>query len=212
MSVLNFQADFRYRAGFQLQCDFVVEAGITALVGPSGSGKSTTLHLIAGLLRPDRGRIELGKRVLFDRERKLCLPPEQRAVGYVFQDYQLFPHLSVEQNLRYGQRRRPARQIDFAHLVDVLELGSLLQRWPSELSGGQKQRTALGRAILRGPELLLLDEPLSALDAELRNSVAAFLQRVIREYAIPTILVSHDSLAVEQLADRIVRLEAGHVV
>lgn len=207
MSLLHFDCRFRRSSRFALDLAFDAGAGVTALVGPSGCGKTTTLRLIAGLLTPDDGRIQLGERVLFDRAKRINLPPEQRSLGLVFQDYQLFPHLTVEQNLRYGLARNPKSPIEFAHVVDILELGPLLSAWPHSLSGGESQRTAIGRAILRGPQLLLLDEPLSALDPELRESISGYLERVIGEYQIPTLLVTHDPASIERLAHTTIRIK-----
>lgn len=202
MAVLQFDCQFGYGAGFQLRLQFELEEGVVALVGPSGVGKTTTLQLIAGLLQPTYGRIVLDDRVLCDVERRVFVPPEHREIGLVPQDYLLFPHLTVEQNLRYGLRRNRRSPFDYAHLVDVLELGDLQTRYPAALSGGQRQRVAIGRAILRGPRLLLLDEPLSALDDQLKQQVVAFLRRTLSEYPVPTLLVSHDQASVETLAAR----------
>ena len=207
MSLLQFDCRFRYSTRFALDLAFDAGAGVTALLGLSGCGKTTTLRLIAGLLKPDSGRIQLGERVLFDATKRVNLPPEQRTLGLVFQDYQLFPHLTVEQNLRYGLARSPSSPLDFAHVVDILELRPLLSAWPQSLSGGEKQRTAIGRAILRGPQLLLLDEPLSALDPDLRESISGYLQRVIGEYHIPTLLVTHDPQSIERLAHTTIRIK-----
>ena len=207
MSLLQVDCRFRYSTRFALDLAFDAGAGVTALLGPSGCGKTTTLRLIAGLLKPDSGRIQLGERVLFDATKRVNLPPEQRTLGLVFQDYQLFPHLTVEQNLRYGLARSPSSPLDFAHVVDILELRPLLSAWPQSLSGGEKQRTAIGRAILRGPQLLLLDEPLSALDPDLRESISGYLQRVIGEYHIPTLLVTHDPQSIERLAHTTIRIK-----
>jgi molybdate transport system ATP-binding protein len=201
MSVLYFDCRFQYATGFKLEFQFVAERGVTAIVGPSGSGKTTILNLIAGLLRPDRGRISLHEKVLFDSAARIDLPPERRGVGYVIQDYQLFPHLTVEDNLCYGWRRRAGKGgVEIDKIVSTLELAEVLQRSPNSLSGGQKQRVALGRAILRNPQLLLLDEPLNALDADLRAAIAEYLGRVIGEFQIPTLLVSHDQESVGSLA------------
>ncbi|MFO0904423.1 MAG: ATP-binding cassette domain-containing protein [Pirellulales bacterium] len=202
MAVLQFDCQFAYGAAFQLRLQFELEDGVTALVGPSGVGKTTTLQLIAGLLQPTHGRIVLDDRVLCDVERRVFVPPEHREIGLVPQDYLLFPHLTVEQNLRYGLRRNRRSPFDYAHLVDVLELGDLQTRYPAALSGGQRQRVAIGRAILRGPRLLLLDEPLSALDDQLKQQVVAFLRRTLSEYPVPTLLVSHDQASVETLVAR----------
>jgi len=207
MSVLRFDCRFSYPAGFGLNFAFVAERGVIALVGPSGSGKTTVLHLIAGLLKPQNGTITLHDQVLFDSKMRVNLPPEGRGVGYVFQDYQLFPHLTVGKNLRYGQRRTRQTGIDFDRIVNILELGDLLRRYPYSLSGGQKQRVAVGRALLRSPKLLLLDEPLSALDPSLRASVAEHLVRAIEEFHIPTLLVSHDRESIEWLAHTTVSMD-----
>jgi len=206
MSLLQFDCRFSYASRFALELAFEAGEGITALVGPSGCGKTTTLRLIAGLLRPSSGRIQLEDQVLFDPSRGINLPPERRSLGLVFQDYQLFPHLTVEQNLRYGLARNLGAKIDFAHLVKILELGPLLAARPRSLSGGEKQRTAIGRAILRSPRLLLLDEPLSALDPKLRESISGYLQRIIGEYKLPTLLVTHDPQSIERLAHTTVRI------
>jgi molybdate transport system ATP-binding protein len=200
MSLLQFDCRFRYDSGFRLDFAFDANSGVTALVGPSGSGKTTVLNLIAGLLEPNPGTIRLHDRALFDSRARINLPPERRDVGYVFQDYQLFPHLNVADNLRYGQRRTQSAGIAYDRIVEILELGELTPRFPFSLSGGQKQRVALGRALLRSPQLLLLDEPLSALDAELRASVAAYLSRAIAEFKLPTLLVTHDQESVAALA------------
>jgi molybdate transport system ATP-binding protein len=207
MRSLVFDCEFRYSSGFELTLRFETDAEVTALVGPSGCGKTTVLHLIAGLLSPSQGRIALNGRTWVDIQAGICLPPERRAIGLVPQDFQLFPHLSVERNLRYGLRRNPPGKFAFEHLTDVLELRGLLERRPLELSGGQKQRVAFGRALLRSPDLLLLDEPLSALDESLKATVVEFLQRVFAEYHVPTILVSHDTASVAALAQQRVVLK-----
>src|SRR5262245_5893912 len=206
MPVLRFDCRFSYPEGFALNFSCVVENQITALVGPSGCGKTTVLNLIAGLLTPDQGTIVLHDQLLFDSKAGTDVPAHLRQIGYVFQDYRLFPHLTVEHNLRYGQKRCASNGIELDRIVEVLELGDLKHRLPASLSGGQKQRVALGRAMLRSPKLLLLDEPLSAMDADLRASVAAHLARVIREFGIPTLLVSHDQSSVNSLAESTVQM------
>jgi molybdate transport system ATP-binding protein len=206
MSVLRFDCRFRYPSGFSLDFAFETGLGITALIGPSGSGKTTILNLIAGLLRPNSGRIELHQKGLYCSRENINLPPEARRVGYVFQDYQLFPHLSVEQNLRYGDCRAKSEHFSFSRTVEILDLHELLHRRPMSLSGGQKQRIAIGRAILRGASILLLDEPFSALDAELRRSISEYLARAIAEFQIPTLLVSHDMETVNGIASATIRL------
>jgi molybdate transport system ATP-binding protein len=212
MVEICFRCRHPYPSGFELEAEFKVTAGVTALFGPSGSGKSTTLGLLAGTLRPAQGFIRFGERVLLDTSAGAAIPPEERRIGCVFQDQLLFPHLSVAQNLRYGMRRRPARRIDFGRVVELLDLGSLLERRPHTLSGGERQRTALGRAILRGPELLLLDEPLAALDEELKDRILGYLAPTFEEWRIPTIFVSHDQSDVRRLSEEVVVMEGGRVV
>ncbi len=206
MSLLEFDCRFSYPDGFALQLAFQADEGVTALVGPSGSGKTTTLHLIAGLLDPNSGRIALRGKPLIDTRAGLRLPPHRRRIGLVFQEYQLFPHLTVEENLQYGYQRRPGARIDLPHLIEVLELGSLLGRSPATLSGGQKQRVALGRALASDPELLLLDEPVSALDSTLKASVLQYLLRIRAEYPHPTLLVTHDEATREILGAKSVAM------
>jgi molybdate transport system ATP-binding protein len=212
MCRLKFQCRHRFASGFVLDAEFAIGDGVTALFGPSGAGKSSTLAIIAGTLRPQQGLVQLNGRPLVDTTRGLILPAERRQIGCVFQDDLLFPHLTVEQNLRYALLRRPARQVDFQRVVETLELKPLLARRPGSLSGGEKQRTALGRALLRGPDLLLLDEPLTALDSELKGRIAGYLERVLSEWRVPTLLVSHDQADVRRLAEQVIVLEAGRVV
>ncbi len=209
MSILTFDCRFQYTQGFALDFAFDSGGAVTALVGPSGCGKTTVLNLIAGLLRPTSGDITLCGRTLFSTKKRIALPPEQREIGYVFQDYQLFPHLTVEENLRFGARRAAEPRIEFAPVADVLRLGDLLTRYPAALSGGQKQRVALARAILCSPRLLLLDEPLSAVDAAHRVAIEEFLTECIRRFEIPALLVSHDSQSVDRLADTMIPIGAG---
>ena len=214
MSRLEVRCTHRYPTGFSLDVEFRAEHASTALFGPSGSGKTSVLSMIAGLRQPDAGRIVLEDRALFDSAARVNLPPERRRIGYVFQDHLLFPHRTVEGNLRYGLRRagRSAHRIEFDRVVRVLELRPLLTRYPRNLSGGERQRTALGRALLSQPELLLLDEPWSALDDALKHRVLAYLERVQAEFALPTLLVSHDAAAVRRLAAWVVVLDRGRVV
>lgn len=203
MSYLHFDCSFQYPAGFSLELQFEMVHPITVLKGPSGCGKTTVLNLIAGLRSPHRGLIQLEDQILVDTASKKFLCIEKRHVGFVFQDYQLFPHFNVEQNLRYGAIRskssQPTRQL-FQKAVDVLDIADLLQRYPATLSGGQKQRVALGRAFLSSPRLLLLDEPLAAIDIQHRQIVTQFLLDAIQEFQIPTILVSHDNHGVNRLS------------
>jgi molybdate transport system ATP-binding protein len=170
-----------------------------ALVGPSGAGKSTVLRAIAGLRRPDRGRIALGERVWFDAEAKVDLPPERRSVGLVFQEYALFPHMTVRANVAFGQ----GANTEVAGLLARLGIAHLAGERPGALSGGERQRVALARALARDPAVLLLDEPLSALDAHTRAVVRGELQDVLETLALPTVIVTHDFRDAAALADRI---------
>jgi molybdate transport system ATP-binding protein len=214
VSRLEFACALTYPGGFTLDAAFATDADLTVLSGPSGSGKTTILSLIAGLRRPRRGVIRLGDAVLFDADRHVNLPPERRRVGYVFQEHLLFPHLSARRNLEYGWRRRPpdAQAVDFGRVVEVLELGDVLDRMPHTLSGGQKQRVALGRALLCGPRLLLLDEPLAGVDDELKGRVLDYVEQVLREWRVPTLYVTHNAAEVARLARRVVRVEGGRVI
>jgi molybdate transport system ATP-binding protein len=165
--------------------------------------------MIAGLLRPDRGRIAVAGEVLFDSEKGIDLPPEQRHAGYVFQDGRLFPHLRVRDNLRYGWKRNSAeaRWMEFDEAVAFLGIGHLLDRWPRTLSGGEAQRVAIGRALLSNPRFLLMDEPLSSLDRARREEVLTVIERLRDELALPILYVSHDHAELERLAATIIPLE-----
>lgn len=214
MCVLRFQCQHRYRSGFRLDAAFDVRHRFTALFGPSGSGKTSVLNMIAGFLRPHQGMIQVDDRTLLDTTLGLSLPPEKRHIGFVFQDSLLFPHLTVEGNLHYGQRRRDqrGRMLDFSRVVDVLEVGPLLRRYPRNLSGGERQRVALGRALLSGPELLLMDEPLASLDVPLRDRVLAYLERAVAEWNIPTLFVTHAQAEVRRAAQWVVLLQHGRLI
>ncbi|WP_417252008.1 ABC transporter ATP-binding protein [Castellaniella sp.] len=210
--------------GFLLQPAWHTDARRVALFGPSGAGKSLTMQAIAGLLRPDEGRIVVDGRVLFDHAAHVNVPPPQRHLGYLFQDYALFPHLTVGQNiafgLRTGWRNWPARPWERVRVlpaqaqrwVQAFQLGHLLDRYPGQLSGGQRQRVALARTLATGPSLLLLDEPLSALDMGLRVQMRRELAQLQRDIGIPTILITHDQADVDALADQVFRIEHGAVV
>ena len=178
--------------------------GLTALFGPSGVGKTSLLNMVAGLLRPDRGHIRIGGRTLFDGATDL--PPEARRVGYVFQDGRLFPHRRVKANLLYGWRLAdPAnRWMTLDEAADFLGIGHLLGRWPQSLSGGEAQRVAIGRALLAAPQILLMDEPLSSLDAARRGDIMTVIERIRDELKVPILYVSHDRAEVERLATQIV--------
>jgi molybdate transport system ATP-binding protein len=202
--------DFRLQQGpFVLELHEQLAGGITALFGPSGSGKTTTLDAIAGLRHPHAGRIAVGERVLFDALRGIDLPPHGRHVGYVPQDTALFPHMNVRRNVLYG--RRAGQKLALEVVVRMLEVGDLLERRVPDLSGGERQRAALARALMSAPDLLLLDEPLAAVDVERRRRILPYLLRVRDDLGVPVIYVSHDRGEVDQLADRVIVLENGRV-
>ena len=196
---------------FRIEADLALPAsGITALFGRSGAGKTTIVNMLAGLVRPDRGRIAVAGEVLFSSERRIDLPPERRRLGYVFQEGRLFPHYSVRGNLLYGAPRGAARS-GFDAVVAMLGLAPLLERRPGDLSGGEKQRVAIGRALLAAPRLLLMDEPLAALDAPRKAEILPFIERLRDELRIPVIYVSHAMEEIVRLADTLVLLSDGKV-
>ncbi|MGE4527079.1 MAG: molybdenum ABC transporter ATP-binding protein [Rhodospirillaceae bacterium] len=197
--------------GFDLDAAFTApDAGVTALFGPSGCGKTTVLRCIAGLERLRYGHFSLSAEEVW-QDGGSFLPPHRRAVGYVFQEANLFPHLSVTGNLRFGMRRAEAGAIAFDEVVDLLGLSHLLDRAPGRLSGGERQRVAIGRALLSQPRLLLMDEPLSALDRLSKDEILPYLERLHDALSIPVIYVSHDITEVERLADHLVLMEGGRV-
>ncbi|PYM13740.1 MAG: hypothetical protein DMD81_20220 [Candidatus Rokuibacteriota bacterium] len=199
---------------FTLDVEWSAGDGVVTLFGPSGAGKTLTLQCLAGLVRPERGRIVLDGRVLFDSSTGVDVPPQQRRVGYVFQGYALFPHLTVAQNVGFGLRDRPrAAALERARAVIArLGLDGLEDRYPRELSGGQRQRVALGRALAIDPALLLLDEPLSALDLPLRQALRDELRATLADWGAAAVLVTHDFTEAYRIGDRIVVYEAGRVV
>lgn len=195
---------------FALQVSFVLAShGITVLWGASGSGKTTLLQCLAGLLRPDAGRIACREAVWFDAERGVCLAPERRRLGYVFQNVRLFPHLSVRSNMLFGRRFRGPSGVSFEDVVALLGLGRLLHRTPSDLSGGEKQRVAVGRALLACPELLLMDEPLTGLDRGKREEIMAYVKAIPERFGVPVLYVTHSDAERRFLADRVLNLEDG---
>jgi len=206
----------KQRGEFSLEVEFIAPLpGVTVLFGRSGCGKSTLISLIAGLLSPDAGRIQLGEEVLVDAERGIDVDARHRRIGVVFQDARLFPHLSVLGNLQYGARRVPRgtpAPIAFDDVVALLGLAPLLRRRPHELSGGEKQRVALGRALLAQPRLLLLDEPLASLDLARREEVLPYFESLRDAVALPIVYVSHQYDEVLRLASRVVLLESGRVL
>ncbi|HSY06283.1 MAG TPA: molybdenum ABC transporter ATP-binding protein [Steroidobacteraceae bacterium] len=203
----------KHRPGFALQVEFAAPIpGVIALFGRSGSGKTTLVNMISGLLAPDTGEVRLDDEVLTDTRRGIAVPPEQRRIGYVFQDARLFPHLTVAGNLRYGaQRARGAVTIGFDEVVALLGLEALLARRPRRLSGGERQRVSLGRALLSQPRLLLLDEPLASLDVARREEVLPYLESLRDRLAIPMVYVSHQFEEVLRLATHLVLLDGGRV-
>jgi molybdate transport system ATP-binding protein len=199
---------------FTVNASFAGESGATALFGPSGAGKTTVINMIAGLLRPDSGRIVLNDDVLFDHAARIDMPAARRRLGYVFQEGRLFPHLSVRHNLDYGRWMGgyPSDLAAFGRVVELLDIGHLLGRRPGKLSGGERQRVAVGRALLMRPRLLLLDEPLASLDAARKREILPYLERLRDEARVPLIYVSHNAAELRRIATRVVQLEAGTVI
>jgi molybdate transport system ATP-binding protein len=198
---------------FKLAVRFETASGATALFGPSGAGKTTVVNMIAGLLKPDGGAIVLNGTTLFDAAAGIDLPPHRRHIGYVFQEGRLFPHMSVRQNIDYGRRMsgHPRDPEEFARIVELLGIGSLLDRRPRLLSGGERQRIAIGRALLMRPRLLLLDEPLASLDSGHKQEILPYLVRLRDEAKVPMVYVSHAAGEVRRIATIVVRIDAGRV-
>lgn len=210
---MSLEVFLRQRLGrFELDVNFSTKGRVTALFGPSGAGKSSIVAAVAGLSRPQAGRVALNGRLLLETP-KLSVPPERRRVAVVFQDARLFPHMRVQDNLLFGWRRAAERCGDetIQHVVDLLGLGHLLKRYPKGLSGGEKSRVALGRALLASPDMLLLDEPLAALDQARRDEILPYLERLARETQLPMLYISHQIEEVARLADEIVVLDQGRV-
>lgn len=204
---------------FNLDIRLTSEASRIALFGPSGAGKSLTVAAIAGLLTPDRGKIVISQTVLFDSVGHVNLTPQQRRVGYLTQDYSLFPHLTVRQNIAFGLNRgwrNPGRRVALpskaSRWVDAFELAPVLGHYPSELSGGQKQRVALARVLVTDPNVLILDEPLAALDLTLRQKMRTELATLQASIGIPSILITHDPCDAQVLADRVYHIQHGNIV
>ena len=201
--------------GFSMKVDLTLPGkGVTALFGHSGSGKTTVLRCVAGLERAPEGFLAINGQVWQDEANRMFLPTYRRPLGYVFQEANLFPHLSVKKNLDYGQRRVPAesRKVSFDHAIGLLGIESLLDRQPSSLSGGERQRVAIARALLTSPSLLLMDEPLAALDLKRKKEILPYLERLHDELDIPILYVSHSPDEVAQLADHLVLMANGSVV
>ena len=203
------EVDLRlHRDGFALDAKFTSDARVLALHGPSGAGKSTVAMLVAGLLRPDAGRVAVNGATLIDTNIRVCLPPEKRRIGFVFQDALLFPHLSVRQNILFSRffTKKDAPRADVDSVVETLGIGALLDRRPSTLSGGERQRVGLARAVLASPRLLLMDEPMASLDFARRQEIMGLIERLRDEFAIPIMLVSHSAEEIARLADEVVVL------
>ncbi|WEZ82448.1 molybdenum ABC transporter ATP-binding protein [Rhizobium sp. 32-5/1] len=211
---MTLEVETRHRlASFSLDAAFSSEGGVTALFGRSGSGKTTLINIIAGLLRPNIGRIVLDGDVIVDTHQGIFTPPHRRRFGYVFQESRLFPHLNVRRNLTYGRwfaGRTDAGQ-SFDKIIDLLGVEPLLERAPANLSGGEKQRIAIGRALLSNPRLLLMDEPFAALDDARKSEILPYLERLRDETDIPVVYVSHSVTEVARLANRVIALENGRV-
>jgi molybdate transport system ATP-binding protein len=204
---MSFDVDVSRQIGdVRISARFEAGDGITALFGPSGAGKTTILNMVAGLLRPDAGRIAVNGQTLFDSAQGIDLPPERRRLGYVFQDGRLFPHRRVRGNLLYGYHLAPpdARWMSLDDAAGFLGIGHLLDRWPRSLSGGEAQRVAIGRALLSGPRFLLMDEPLSSLDAARRDGIMTVIERIRTELGLPILYVSHDPAEIERLATTVI--------
>jgi molybdate transport system ATP-binding protein len=199
---------------FSLDVSWSMERELLVLFGPSGAGKTLTLQMLAGLMRPDEGRIVSGNLVFFDRASGIDLPPQRRSLGYVFQDRALFPHMTVRQNIGYGVRGvdRAGRDERVREMIGIFHLEDLEHKYPSQISGGEKQRVTLARALIGRPEALLLDEPFSALDNNLRIEMRRLLRSIRRDFDVPIVLVTHDLLEAYTLADRVALYEAGRVV
>ncbi len=202
------------RSNFTLHVDAVCHYPVTAVFGPSGSGKSTLLDLVAGLLRPDWGEIRIDDDVVFSSASGIDLPPEKRGIGYVFQDDLLFPHLTVEKNLRYGYhlQKPDNRRFEINRIVDLLQLRSLLNRSSGSLSVGERQRVAMGRALLTSPRLLLMDEPLASLDQGLKDRIIPYLRHIRSDLGIPVLYVSHSVAEILELTGQVIVLKEGKMV
>ncbi len=196
---------------FALDVEFSVPSGVTVIFGPSGSGKTTLLQCLAGLLEPEAGSIKVDGETLFDSERGLHLPPQQRRVGYVFQELALFPHMTAAGNIAFGIRGNAQKQALVQEMLDRFHIGHVASHRPDEISGGERQRVALARALVTRPRLLLLDEPFSALDDELKLAIIGDLKRWLAENEIPVLLVTHDRGEAQMLGERVLLLREGRV-
>ncbi|WP_297693018.1 ABC transporter ATP-binding protein [uncultured Eudoraea sp.] len=201
---------FDSEMNFHIQCQ-IKKGELVTLYGESGAGKTSTLRILAGLLKPDKGEITINEVSWIDTKNKIFLAPQKRNIGYVFQDYALFPNMSVLQNLEFASGKGQNKKV-ITELIEMMELGDLQNRKPQTLSGGQQQRVALSRALVRKPDVLLLDEPLAALDYKIRLKLQDYITRIHKEYNLTTILVSHDIGEIMKLSDRVFVLEQGKIV
>jgi molybdate transport system ATP-binding protein len=201
------------RKHFELDAALQLTQRVNAIYGPSGSGKSTLLSIISGITYPDSGRIVIDGECLFDSQARINKPIHQRRIGLVFQDGRLFPHLTVEHNLSYALNFTPVqkKQFQLKQIVELLEIGQLLNQRPHQLSGGEKQRVALGRALLSSPRLLMLDEPLASLDERLKSQILPFLKKVADEVEIPMIYISHSMEEILKITDNIIDIQLGKI-
>jgi molybdate transport system ATP-binding protein len=198
--------------GFTLDVNWATQEGIAVIFGPSGSGKSMTLQAIAGFVAVDEGYIQVGEQVFLDSSASIDLPPQRREIGYLLQNYALFPHMTVRQNILYGRRTSGQATGEFREMIALFQLEGLENRYPGALSGGQKQRVALARALMRKPRILLLDEPLAAVDIAVRKMIRTELKLLQRKLKIPMILITHDLGEALSLADKLIIYEQGRVV
>lgn len=197
---------------YDLEVDFSIENNILVLVGPSGAGKTTVLQCIVGLQTPSWGEIIINDKTVFSSQQRIDVPVRNRRIGYVFQDYALFPHMTIEKNVHYGKPKEDTashKELSVSEILEILKIGHLRHRYPSQISGGEKQRVALARALMTEPELLLLDEPLSALDQDTRELLQRELLKVQSQWQIPFILVTHDALEAEVLGNQIIKIDKG---
>lgn len=210
------KANFRKKLPtFDLEASITLSNGILALVGPSGAGKSTILQCISGLQTPSWGEINIHDKTVFSSKQGTNVPIRERRIGYVFQEYALFPHMTIEKNVMYGKRKKesiPDKVLTVSNVLEMLKIEHLRHRYPSQISGGEKQRVALARALMSEPELMLLDEPLSALDQDTRGSLQQELLKLQAQWQIPFVLVTHDLEEAEMLGTQIIRLDKGKQV
>lgn len=210
--MIEVQATFK-RQNFELDISLQLQHRVTALFGSSGSGKSTLLSIIAGIIKPDHGRIVIDGECVFDDSKRINKPIHERRIGLVFQDGRLFPHMTVERNLRYASQFIPKaeQQFKFEDIARLLEIEGLLKRRPHQLSGGEKQRVALGRVLLSSPRLLMLDEPLASLDEKLKRQILPFLKLVADKINIPMIYISHSKTEIDQITNDVIHISAGRI-